>query len=109
MIRMGFVMHVDPGAHAEYKRRHDQLWPEMAAMLREHGLRSYDIWLDAKRSLLFAHVVVDSKERWDAVASDPVCRRWWTYMRDVMETNPDDSPVVEELPSVFHLEGGGAK
>ncbi len=105
MIRMAFVMKVHPDAHAEYERRHDQLWPEMAAMLRAHGLRTYTIWLDAARSLLFAQVEVESKERWDAVASDPVCRRWWAYMKDIMETNPDASPVVEELAEVFRLEG----
>ena len=106
MIRMAFVMKVHPGAHAEYRRRHDQLWPEMAALLRAHGLGSYSIWLDAGRSLLFAQVEVESKERWDAVASDPVCRRWWAYMKDIMETNPDESPVAEELVEVFRLEGG---
>jgi L-rhamnose mutarotase len=106
MIRMGFVMKVHPGAHAEYKRRHDQLWPEMAALLREQGVRSYTIWLDAKRNLLFAHVEAESRERWDAIAAAPACRRWWAYMKDIMETNPDTSPVSEELGEVFHLAAG---
>ncbi len=107
MIRMGFLMKVGAGKHAEYKRRHDELWPEMDALLKEHGVHSYTIWLDAPRNLLFAHVEVESKERWDAIAATPVCRRWWAYMKDIMETNPDASPVAEELAEVFHLEGGG--
>lgn len=104
MIRMGFVMKVHAGKHAEYKRRHDQLWPEMKALLEDHGVRSYTIWLDAPRDLLFAHVEVESKQRWDAIASTPVCRRWWAYMKDIMATNPDSSPVAEELAEVFRLE-----
>jgi L-rhamnose mutarotase len=106
MIRLGFLMKVHPDAHAEYRRRHDQLWPEMAALLREHGVRDYTIWLDPQRSLLFAQVVVESRERWDAIAATPVCRRWWHHMKDIMETNPDTSPVSTELGEVFHLAAG---
>ena len=107
MIRMGFVMTVHPTAHAEYQRRHDELWPEMAALLAEHGVRSYTIHLDPRRSLLFAHVEAESKERWDAIAESPVCRRWWAFMRELMETHPDGSPVSEPLREVFHLESPG--
>jgi L-rhamnose mutarotase len=105
---MGFLMKVHAGKHAEYKRRHDQLWPEMRALLEAHGVRSYTIWLDAPRSLLFAHVEVESRERWDAIAAAPACRRWWEYMKDIMETHPDASPVSEELAEVFHLEAAPA-
>jgi L-rhamnose mutarotase len=99
-------MRVHPDQHAEYRRRHDALWPDLAATLRAHGVLDYTIWLDPRRSLLFAHVAVESRERWDAIAATPVCRRWWAYMRDIMETNPDQSPVAEELQDVFHLAAG---
>jgi L-rhamnose mutarotase len=103
MIRKAFVMQVNPEAHAEYKRRHDELWPDLAAVLRDHGSHNYSIFLDAARNLLFGYVEIESEERWAAVANTPACRRWWTYMRDVMATNPDDSPVSQELAEVFHL------
>lgn len=103
MMRRAFVMRVHPGAHDEYKRRHDAIWPELAGALREHGVVSYSIFLDAARSLLFAFVELESLERWQAIASTQVCRRWWAFMRDIMETNPDDSPVSEELAEVFRL------
>lgn len=106
MIRLGFVMQVRPDAHVEYERRHAQLWPEMAETLKAHGVRDYTIWLDARRSLLFAQVEVESRERWDAIAGTAVCRRWWAYMKDIMETNPDTSPVSEQLAQVFHLAAG---
>jgi L-rhamnose mutarotase len=103
MTRKAFVMKVRPDAHDEYRRRHDEIWPELSAALRQHGVRSYSIFLDARRNLLFAYVELDSVERWNAIAGTEVCRRWWAFMRDIMETNPDDSPVAEDLAEVFHL------
>jgi len=96
-------MKVRSGAHDEYRRRHDAIWPELSATLREHGVRSYSIFLDARRDLLFAYVELDSVEQWNAIAKTHVCRRWWAFMRDIMETSPDDSPVSEDLVEVFHL------
>lgn len=107
MIRLGFLMFVSPDAHVEYQRRHEALWPEMAALLRAQGVRSYSIHLDPRRNLLFAHVETESRERWEAIADTPVCRRWWAYMRDIMETHPDGRPVSEPLVEVFHLEQPG--
>ena len=104
MIRKAFIMAVHPTAHDEYRRRHDAIWPELVAVLRDHGVREYSIYLDARRSLLFAHVELESQERWDAIASTSVCRRWWAFMRDVMPSNPDNSPVATPLTEVFHLE-----
>jgi len=103
MVRKAFVMKVHPTAHDEYRRRHDAIWPELAATLRDHGVATYSIFLDAARSLLFAYVELDSVERWSAIADTAVCRRWWSFMRDVMETNADDSPISEELTQVFQL------
>ncbi len=103
MIRKAFLMFVAPDQHAEYKRRHDQLWPEMARVLREHGAHNYSIFLDPATSQLFGYVEIEDEARWDAIASTEVCRRWWASMQDIMRTNPDGSPVSVPLESVFHL------
>lgn len=103
MIRKASVMTVFREHHDEYRRRHDELWPEMEVMLREHGMLSYSIFLDAETDRLFAYVEIEDEERWARSAETDVCRRWWAYMRDIMETNPDDSPVSRELKPVFHL------
>jgi L-rhamnose mutarotase len=103
MIRKGFVMSVDPARHGEYRRRHDEIWPDLATALKAHGASNYTIWLEPKRSLLFAQVEIESEARWAAVAETEVCRRWWTFMRDIMPSNPDDSPISEDLVEVFHL------
>jgi L-rhamnose mutarotase len=107
MIRKAFRMSVDPGRHAEYERRHNPIWRELEDTLVGHGVRSYTIFLDEATSDLFAYVELESEERWQAVAQTEVCRRWWRHMREIMPSNPDDSPISRELRSVFHIEGGG--
>ena len=103
MIRKAFLMAVNPDQHAEYQRRHDEIWPELAATLTAHGASNYSIFLNPTSSQLFAYVEIESEERWAAVAQTAVCQRWWQYMQDIMPSNPDNSPVSVELKPVFHL------
>jgi L-rhamnose mutarotase len=103
MIRKAFKMSVNPDQHAEYARRHSPIWPELERVLREHGVRNYSIFLDPATSQLFAYAEIESEERWNAVGTTDVCRRWWQSMREIMPANPDNSPVSVELKEVFHL------
>ena len=104
MVRKAFRMAVHPGHEAEYERRHRPIWPELEAVLKAHGAHDYSIFLDETDGSLFGYVEVEDEARWDAIASTEVCRRWWTHMRDVMPTNPDDSPRSTSLREVFHLD-----
>lgn len=104
MIRKAFKMWVNPDAHAEYERRHRPIWKELEDVLRAHGVRSYSIFLDAETNTLFAFAEIESEERWAAIASTEVCRRWWHHMREVMPANPDHSPKSVPLREVFRLD-----
>ena len=104
MLRKAFRMFVHPGHEAEYERRHRPVWPELEAVLKTHGVHNYSIFLDERDDSLFAYVEVEDEARWDAIARTDVCRRWWAHMRELMPTNPDDSPVSVPLREVFHLE-----
>lgn len=84
-------------------RRHRPIWPELESVLLAHGVGTYSIFFDAETRQLFAYVEFEDQARWDAVASTDVCRRWWTHMRELMPSNPNDSPVSRELPEVFHI------
>ena len=97
-------MSVYPGREAEYEARHSPIWPELEKTLREHGVHTYTIFLHPETRQLFAYVEFEDEAQWDAVADTPVCRRWWAHMRELMPSNPDDSPVSEELREVFHIE-----
>jgi len=103
MLRKAFVMQVYAHCHAEYQRRHTPIWPELERTLKAHGAHNYAIWLDAERNLLFASVEIESEARWQAVAQTEVCQRWWASMRDLMPSNPDNSPVSKALQQMFFL------
>ncbi|MGH9385471.1 MAG: L-rhamnose mutarotase [Vicinamibacterales bacterium] len=104
MIRKAFRASVFPGQNAEYERRHSPIWQELADVLIDHGVRTYSIYLDPETLDLFGYVEVVSEEQWTAIATTDVCRRWWRYMRELMPTRDDDSPMTVELWEVFHLE-----
>jgi len=99
----GFKMKLFPGMDKEYRRRHDELWPEMCDMIHEYGGKNYSIFLDAETNTLFGYIEIESEDRWASSADTEICRRWWHFMADIMETNPDESPVSVDLVPVFHL------
>ena len=101
---IAFRMFLNPGHAAEYKRRHDALWPELAALLREAGVSDYSIFLDEEHHVLFAVLRRTVDHTMDRLPQHPVMQRWWAHMGDIMRTNADGSPVVDMLPCLFHLE-----
>lgn len=104
MPRVAFTMRIIPGNEEEYERRHRPIWPELATVLRAHGVEDYAIYLDDTTGLLFGHAVVRSLEEWDSIAREEVCQRWWRFMQPLMETNSDGSPVANPLREVFYLD-----
>ena len=100
----GFKMYLHPGMEAEYKRRHDALWPEMIEMIHAYGGKNYTIFLDRDTNTLFGYLEIENEEKWADSANTAICRKWWDYMADIMDTNPDNSPVSEDLVPVFHLD-----
>ncbi len=103
MQRIAVRMKLFKGFEAEYKRRHDLLWPELEALLKETGVADYAIFLDEETSDLFGVLKLAEGSTMDDLPNHPVMQRWWSYMRDIMETNPDHSPVSTPLKEVFYL------
>ncbi|MFC6099624.1 L-rhamnose mutarotase [Olivibacter domesticus] len=103
MSKIAFKMKLMPGFQEEYKRRHNALWPEVKALLKEHGVADYTIFLDEETNTLFA-----VQQQGDSSSQDlgdyPIVKKWWAYMADIMETNADNSPVSTPLKTVFHLD-----
>lgn len=104
MMIKGFKMKLYPGMEAEYERRHNLLWPEMKDMIHQHGGRNYTIFLDPETLILFGSIEIEDEALWNAGADTAINRKWWDYMADIMETNPDNSPVCHDLHQVFHLD-----
>lgn len=100
----GFKMKLYEGMEEEYERRHDALPSEMKEMIREYGGRNYSIFLDRETNTLFGYIEIESEEKWASSANTAVCRKWWEYMADIMDTNDDNSPVSKDLYPIFHLD-----
>ena len=103
MQRHAFKMFLNPGCAAEYRRRHDAIWPELVALLGEAGVANYSIHLDRETNVLFAYLERRDDHRMDSLPAHPVMRRWWDHMKDIMRANPDGSPVAIALEEMFFL------
>lgn len=104
MIQKAFKMKLFKDKEAEYERRHNEIWAELVEELKAHGALKYLIFYDKESNYLFSYVEMESEELWDKIAETEACRKWWAYMKDIMETNQDNSPVSIELNNVFNLE-----
>jgi len=103
MQRLAFKMKLFKGCEEEYKRRHDALWPDLEALLKQSGIKDYSIFLDEETNLLFGYLTIADQGKLDELPSHPVMKKWWAYMKDIMETNEDNSPVNISLKEVFYL------
>jgi L-rhamnose mutarotase len=103
MERQAFKMKLRKGFEKEYKKRHDEIWPELVKLLKASGVSDYSIFLDEETGTLFAAQKCSGASSQD-LGSNPIVRKWWDYMADIMEVNPDKSPVSIPLPEVFHLD-----
>lgn len=101
--RIAFRMNLNPGQAAEYERRHDAIFPDLAKALKDAGVSDYTIWLDPETNHLFATLVRADDHTMDGLPATAIVKRWWAYMADIMQTHPDNVPVQIELKKVFHL------
>jgi L-rhamnose mutarotase len=104
MKRAAFTMKLKPGYVQEYKRRHDEIWPELSLALTKAGISDYSIFLDENTLTLFAVQKLSDNNTSDSLPGLPIMKRWWDYMADIMDTNPDNSPVCIPLKEVFHMD-----
>lgn len=104
MPRHAFTMKLKPGHAAEYKKRHDEIWPELARELRAAGISDYSIFLDEETLVLFAVQKLSDHNTAAGLVRNAVVRKWWDYMASLMETHPDHAPVCRPLKEVFHLD-----
>jgi L-rhamnose mutarotase len=103
MRRVAFKMKLYKGFEEEYKKRHEKLWPELEELLKQTGISDYSIFLDSETNFLFGVLKADNPSVLDDLPSKPVMQKWWAYMKDIMESNPDNSPVSIPLKEVFYL------
>ncbi len=104
MEKYAFKMKLAPGCEAEYRKRHDEIWPELVALLKQAGVSDYSIHLDQETDILFAVLWRPAGHTMDDLPNEAVMKSWWAHMADIMETKPDNEPVAVPLETVFHME-----
>ncbi|MDG2397386.1 MAG: L-rhamnose mutarotase [Flavobacteriaceae bacterium] len=102
MRTLAFKMYLKKGKYEEYKKRHDKIWPELNKILKNSGILEYYIFFDSESNCLFAFQKYKSKGSQE-LDDNPVVKRWWDFMKDIMETNTDNSPKQKDLNQVFSL------
>lgn len=103
MKRNAFTMKLKPGFAKEYKKRHDEIWPELSQLLSDSGIKDYSIFLDESTHTLFAVQKLEDDFEPESIPNHPLVKKWWAYMVDIMEVNPDNSPLENPLIEVFYL------
>lgn len=104
MERVAFTMKLHSGREREYRERHENLWPKLKELLKSAGISEYSIFLDESTNVLFGFLKVPDRNSLAALRKSPVMWEWWEFMKDVMDTNADASPVSNDLKEVFYLE-----
>ena len=104
MKRIAFKMKLKVGYEEEYKKRHDEIWFELKEKLSRAGIYDYSIFLDKETLALFAVQKLKDNNTVEELPSKEIMKKWWDYMKDIMETNPDNSPVTASLEEVFHMD-----
>lgn len=102
--RFGFKMKMYPGFKEEYRKRHGEIWPELVRLLKNEGIGNYSIFLDEETNTLFAYQEQSGNNSSQDLGQTEIVKKWWKYMADIMETNPDNSPVTIPLEQVFYME-----
>ncbi|GLB51248.1 L-rhamnose mutarotase [Neptunitalea chrysea] len=103
MKTIAFKMKLKSGYEQEYKKRHDEIWPELATLLHAAGISDYSIFLDEETNVLFAIQKVTDNNTVNDLPNHPIMKKWWDYMCDIMEVNPDNSPIALSLKEVFYM------
>lgn len=104
MKRVAFTMKLKKGFEEEYKRRHDEIWSELSALLTESGITDYSIFLDEESGVLFAYHTLTENNNISQLPSNTIMKKWWNYMADIMDVNSDNSPIQKPLREVFHID-----
>ena len=104
MKRFAFKMYLKPGCEKEYARRHAAIWPELKQMIKDSGVSNYSIFWDKETNILFAVQKNSGEGGSQDLGSTEIVQKWWAYMSDIMESNPDNSPVSVALPELFYME-----
>ena len=104
MKRLAFKMKLKAGYEGEYQKRHNEIWPELKEELTRAGIYDYSIFLDKETLILFAVQKLKDDNTVEKLPSKEIMKKWWNYMKDIMEINPNNSPITIPMKEIFHMD-----
>lgn len=104
MERFCFTFTIKPGAEVEYKRRHDEIWPEMIQALKDAGITNYTLFRRGLDIIAYAECHPDAKTAFGKVAETEVDARWSEWFGDVIERRFDETGEPMTAEEVWHLD-----
>ncbi|MEW7007500.1 MULTISPECIES: L-rhamnose mutarotase [unclassified Lentilitoribacter] len=102
--KIGFKMYLNRGMAKEYKKRHDEIFPELVTLLKASGISDYSIFLDEETNILFGVLWRSKNHTMADLPNTDIMKNWWAHMADIMTTNDQNEPIAEDLKLVFHMD-----
>jgi L-rhamnose mutarotase len=104
MERLCFAMELRPGSIDEYIRRHDEIWPELVAELKEAGLSNYTLFRDSDERIVgYVECEPDAKTCFGSLANAEANVRWSAWFEDIIVSLTDDDGNMHSMPALWHL------
>ena len=103
MEQIAFKMLLNSDQAEVYKKRHDEIWDDLVALLKDAGISDYSIFLDHETNILFAVLKRKTDHKMEELPKHEVMQRWWSFMGDIMVTLDDGAPVVKPLEFMFNM------
>ena len=104
MTRYCFTFEIRPGAEAEYKRRHDEIWPELVTVIEEAGVSNYSLFRRGTQVIAYCECEPDVATAFAKIGATDANRRWSEWFEDIIVALTDEDGNLFEAEEVWHLD-----
>ena len=102
MIRRAFTLRLKPGALAEYKEKHDNIWPELVEEIERQGIARMTAF--EADPVIFYYSEIADEEAWNRLWATEVHDRWGEMFKELIDFGEDGIVDAGDLKEIFHLE-----
>jgi L-rhamnose mutarotase len=102
--RFCFTFEIRPGTDEEYKRRHDEIWPELVEAIRDAGIRNYSLFRRGSQVIAYCECHPDAETAFAKIGATDVNRRWSEWFEDVIVRLVDEEGNLLRAEEVWHLD-----
>lgn len=104
MERLCFTFEIRPGTEAEYKRRHDEIWPELVEAIQSSGFENYSLFRTGTTIIAYVECVPDVATAFSKLGPNEANARWSEWFTDVIVSLTDENGELYRVEEVWHLD-----